>query len=876
MSPILTFCMVYVAAAGAEPQPSNRMIPFVVPVIDSWDNVTNLSWLNEKPAGKHGFVAAKDGHFVDGSGKRIRFIGGAFCHGASFPTHEMADRVAARLAMTGLNLVRLHHMDGRTKPNGIWRIDDRGVPRIDEEQLDRLDYLIHQLKRHGVYANINLKVSRTFREVEGCPNARELGRFSKGPDYFDPRMIELQKQYARDLLRHTNPYTKTRYVDDPALAFVEINNENSLLHLTLLGKLGVLPAHYDRQLTGRWNGWLEERYKTTAALKEAWHAGDEPLGDNLLTNGDFAQGMEAWRFSVRDPKQGTASTGDGGPSGLPCLHVKAIRPGKLPWTFQTHQVHLDLQHDKLYTLSFWMKAGKPTTVQLCVRLDHPCRKTKRFRIVGLNRPLRAPTEWQRYQFVFRANDPVKDGSRVGFTFPNAPGDYWIADMQLRPGGMLGLRSSEDISLGTVVRPAAASADPKRDPRWLDYIRFISEIDQAYALDMYRFLKRDLGVKSLVIDSQASYGGIGGIYRESQLDYIDMHAYWDHPRFPRKSWDMRDWLVHNTPMVASPEGGTILRFACHRVHGKPFVVSEFNQASPNEFAAECWPLMAACAAVQDWDGIIVHNYVNYTHEGWAEPRIRNFFDTAAHPAKMPLLLSAAMMFRRGDVRPADSSATLAVPVGSVPSLTAALGRSPQARTLWEDAGLQPSMLTGSRLAMAFVPGSGVPTMSSSGQKPSQIRWEPASESSAIFTVDSPATKAIVGMVAKRTVTLGPWTMQFGESSNDFVVATLTAIDGKPVGQASSLVLTVVGKATNTAAEWQSEQAMLSSWGRAPTLAEAVPARVALRSSVPNMSVYALDGKGERIDKIPSESASGHITFRTGPESQTVWYELHAGG
>ena len=40
------------------------------------------------------------------------------------------------------------------------------------------------------------------------------------------------------------------------------------------------------------------------------------------------------------------------------------------------------------------------------------------------------------------------------------------------------------------------------------------------------------------------------------------------------------------------------------------------------------------------------------------------------------------------------------------------------------------------------------------------------------------------------------------------------------------------------------------------------------------VYALDGKGVRIREVPAELNGGSLTFRTGPESQTLWYEVAA--
>ena len=54
--------------------------------------------------------------------------------------------------------------------------------------------------------------------------------------FFDTPMLELQKEFARHLLTHRNAYTGDLR-EDPAVAFVEINNENGLIHAWLGGEL---------------------------------------------------------------------------------------------------------------------------------------------------------------------------------------------------------------------------------------------------------------------------------------------------------------------------------------------------------------------------------------------------------------------------------------------------------------------------------------------------------------------------------------------------------------------------------------------------------------------------------------------------------------
>jgi hypothetical protein len=102
-------------------------------------------------------------------------------------------------------------------------------------------------------------------------DARDLG-FAKSLTYFDPRIIELQREYARTLLTHRNSYTGTEYRNEPAIAMVEIVNENSLVESWVRGRLQGkgkpaagdatwtdIPASYERDLTALYHAWLAKR-----------------------------------------------------------------------------------------------------------------------------------------------------------------------------------------------------------------------------------------------------------------------------------------------------------------------------------------------------------------------------------------------------------------------------------------------------------------------------------------------------------------------------------------------------------------------------------------------------------------------------------------
>ncbi|MEM2885942.1 MAG: hypothetical protein QXF24_07630 [Thermoproteota archaeon] len=208
-----------------------RLFPFTLPWDDREDTVTSLSWRLDKPAGKFGHVrAGGDGHLYAGE-KRIRFLGVNVVGGAAFPRKEDAEKVAARLAKFGINAVRFHHMDAPWEEFNIFDKTYGNTRRLNQEALDRLDYFVYQLKINGIYSDLNLLVSRLFTDADGLPaevnqvdwkDQQVLG-------FFVEEVKGLEKEYARQLLTHLNPYTGLTYAEDPAVAFVEIVNEQGLM-----------------------------------------------------------------------------------------------------------------------------------------------------------------------------------------------------------------------------------------------------------------------------------------------------------------------------------------------------------------------------------------------------------------------------------------------------------------------------------------------------------------------------------------------------------------------------------------------------------------------------------------------------------------------
>ena len=287
--------------------------PFTVDHEVRVDSAADARFVHDGPAGSHGFIRVQDGHLYRGDGKRFRCWGfnmTGFAKGsAELPDHKAAETYAAALARLGVNCVRLHFLDRPDTvlplrnegaaispqagpfthpPRGLIRGDLPDSQHFNPEQLDRLDYWIAQLKKNGIYADFNLNVGRVFKSGDNVPDV-DLINNAKAFTYFGPELVALQKDYARQLLGHRNAYTGLRYADDPAVALVEVVNENSLLEFWarnwLRGErtkdgpnyqLDMTP-HYEALLVRMYNDWLAKN-RTPAQVAELHRMAGIPSG----------------------------------------------------------------------------------------------------------------------------------------------------------------------------------------------------------------------------------------------------------------------------------------------------------------------------------------------------------------------------------------------------------------------------------------------------------------------------------------------------------------------------------------------------------------------------------------------------------------------
>jgi hypothetical protein len=857
------------------------LFPFVLPWDDATASMTNLSdWL-PRPAGKSGPIhAGADGHLYAGD-RRIRFLGVNFCFDANFPTKEDAPKVAARLAKFGINVVRFHHMDMFAYPSGIRTRKAAGTSELDPEALDRLDFLIAELKRRGIYSNLNLLVSRPINAADGLPaDVERVGwkdRHVVG--FFDEPALRTQKDYARNLLSHRNPYTGMTYADDPAVAFVEINNENGLVHAWLGRQVDALPDVFRRDLQRQWNAWLRQRYETTEKLRKAWGTKEEPEGAELLANADLARGVERWALEQHEQAEATVTISDDLPEALRAaktparsLRIAVTRPGAMAWHVQLNQSGLKVQAERPYTLRFWAKADKALTLHAEVGQAHDP-----WQNLGLETETALTSDWQQFRYTVlpRAAD---DNVRVNFTnLGRQSAVVSLAGISFRSGGVIGLAPGERLEDQSVQLSKRARTGERTLEGQRDWLRFLWEKEDAYWQTMRRYLKDELKVRGVVVGTIV---GCSTPNLMSPFDAVDTHAYWQHPQFPGKDWDEDNWTVSNRTMVNEP-GGTLPGLAQRRVLAKPHTVTEYNHPAPNTFASEGFLLLAAYGALQDWDAIYAFAYSQSAK--WDKRHIVGFFDIDQHPTKMATIPAAVALFVRGDVKPAEKQVRVAL--DKEHEIDALLRSGPWELVHAGSLGLPRETALVHRVALVTGEGKQPVTPDDNAVKTGaaryasdtgQLLWDLSNMKRGVVTVDTPRGKAVIGYGGGKRFDLGGVVLEPGATVQDgWCTVTLTALDGDLAQGPARLLLTATGTAENTDMRWKSaaKESVGRNWGKAPSLVEGVPLKLTLPAAATRVQAWALDERGQRREKLPvTTSDDGKAVVAVGPDQRTLWYEI----
>ncbi|WP_417585044.1 hypothetical protein [Nitrincola sp.] len=286
---ILTLTESFEFYPGPDSAPDSQLgwYPFSQDVVISTDSPLSMaSWL-DGPAGKYGRITANDDKLLRNN-KEFKLWGINLSFNACAPNNSLADKRAAFYAAMGINSVRCHKYAQGPGWRGI--TSDESAAIFNPEELDKFDYFISVLKTHGIYTKLSpvFIISPGPDDIATIPYLNEFEQIRNdwydpkhGSIYFSPELQTLLIEQFINLLTHRNPYTGLTYAEDPAIAYVELYNEDSIFfHGT--------PRALARSSTLRANAgnlfaqWLRDKYETEAAWRSAW--GERAVNPGILSN----------------------------------------------------------------------------------------------------------------------------------------------------------------------------------------------------------------------------------------------------------------------------------------------------------------------------------------------------------------------------------------------------------------------------------------------------------------------------------------------------------------------------------------------------------------------------------------------------------------
>ncbi|MBR1639177.1 MAG: carbohydrate binding domain-containing protein [Treponema sp.] len=618
----------------------------------------DASYLNTPITEKERISVGKDGHLY-AAGKRIRIFGTNL---SSFPPVEDAAYWAETLAAQGINCIRFHHTDSDWADCFFKHDYTNHTVTFNEKAFERFDKFFYELKKNGIYSNINLLTGRSIRPDSENNFPQEIRQVSDWKDlhcygFWNELAREDQKRYAEKILNHKNPYTGLTYAQDPAVAFVEINNENSMFKGYFDGVLDRMPSIMTYDLEDKWNEFLLKKGLNYSNLNEKYNISEAESASLLSGKGNLEQHQGA-KADLTEEK-GNA-------------RIKVRANGSEGWHIQYDLYGFKIEANQLYTVTFKAKASEQCKASISVMMNH-----EPWSNLGFSKRFELDKKWQDFTFAFI---PLQADEKPRLTFgdmgKSAGITFEFSDVKLVKGGSIEyVKKLEGVAEGLgaegrgapAVRGAAGAAEVSGNqaaayvkfPSSDDYrilpmeyrmlvTQFLYEIESDYWKSMNDYLKKTLGVKALTFGTALPCAPVSVM---AEFDVVDSHAYWNHPIFPVDSWNAKDFYVQNRSLTQAQDGGTLASLATTRVFGKPYSVTEYDHPYPNQFSAEMMPMLAVFASLQDWD--CIYSFCYEVSERKAEKaRITGYFNQDSNPAKIAGAPVAARIFREFKIKPLE--------------------------------------------------------------------------------------------------------------------------------------------------------------------------------------------------------------------------------
>jgi hypothetical protein len=402
------------------------------------------------------------------------------------------------------------------------------------------------------------------------------------------------------------------------------------------------------------------------------------------------------------------------------------------------------------------------------------------------------------------------------------------------------------------------------------LEFFIDVTKAYYGEMIQHM-RATGVKIPITGT--NWSRVAALLScQLVTDYCDAHAYTSGG-----GWRDASGRFGNQPNVSSANNMLpVLTF--NRAAGKPFIVSEWDNPWPNEWRAESALLMASAGSLQGWSGFVIHTY-RYTLDENVDMigkpitslaiggRVYRggVFDAFNDPAKFGLFYHAALILRRGDVKPAEK--TIAIKLDDLsagPGLNA-LQLSPEQHRL-------EMVIPGVEARADMVVGPDKQLVDTDkGEVLSDTKQLYRNLKKKFGWIDTPNTKAVYGFTGKEgELELTNFSI---DVKTDFATVALSTLEVEPIKHSKNMLLTAVGRADNTNSRYQDlgdgTMRQLDA-GHGPIQVEIIEAAIEIETDIKNLRVMAINPQGIITGYLPSEYKDGVFRFEIGKEFQSMYY------
>ena len=230
------------------------------PAPDSFkaDSAIDLRFLNEKFAGENGFIGVKDGQFIHtANGQSVRFWA------VNGPPQELkgADlrTVARLLAKYGVNMVRVH--------GGYF--DQEG--EVDAARVKHALEIVEAMKAEGIYTHFSIYFPLWLTPRAGTPwlPGYDGKKHPFAALFFNPDFQAQYRKWWTALLTTPSPTSGKPLIEEPAVASLEMQNEDSFFFWTF--SIDAVPDAEARLLEKMFGDWLTKKYGSLAAASAKWN-----------------------------------------------------------------------------------------------------------------------------------------------------------------------------------------------------------------------------------------------------------------------------------------------------------------------------------------------------------------------------------------------------------------------------------------------------------------------------------------------------------------------------------------------------------------------------------------------------------------------------